>query len=454
MIYKTGFMKKFFSSRNIISLARPFQEFIQFEASSGILLIIAAIAAIFFANSSLSEEFLGLWENILSISLGTWSLSKPLHLWINDGLMAIFFFMVGLEIKRELISGELASFKAAITPVLAATGGMLMPALIYAAFNHHQPTSAGWGIPMATDIAFALGLLLLLGKRIPIGLKIFITAFAIVDDLGAILVIAIFYSQQLYVPALVAACLILLLLLFFNYLNLRHPIFYIIPGIILWYALLKSGIHATLAGVLLALTVPAVNNIGPGIFLKRMNYYLTRFKNIDPDSDAKLNQEQIEALQAMEISCHRLESPLQRMEHAVHPWVSFFIMPLFALSNAGVAFKAGAGDILSSPLGWGIILGLVAGKFAGVFGFTWIAVKMGLARLPENVSLRHLAGAGFLGGIGFTMSLFITYLAFDDPFLIAKAKTSIFIASGLSALLGVLILITTQKIGKPEEKAE
>lgn len=447
-------MKKLFSPKNIISLARPFQEFIQFEASSGILLIIAAITAIILANSSLSDEFLGLWGNIFSISLGTWSLSKPLQLWINDGLMAIFFFMVGLEIKRELISGELASFKAAITPVVAAVGGMLMPALIYAAFNHHQPTYSGWGIPMATDIAFALGILLLLGKRIPIGLKIFITAFAIVDDLGAILVIAIFYSQQLYLHALVAAAGILLLLIFFNYLNLRHPIFYLIPGIILWYALLKSGIHATIAGVLLALTVPAVNNIGPGIFLKRMNYYLQRFKNVDPESNHKLTQEQIEALQAMEISCHRLESPLQRMEHAVHPWVSYFIMPLFALSNAGVAFKAGTGDIFSSPLGWGIILGLVVGKFTGVFGFTWLAVKYKWARLPENVTLRHLAGAGFLGGIGFTMSLFITYLAFTDPVLIAKAKTAVFIASGLSALLGILLLLTVSKIDEPIDQED
>ncbi|MDK2908816.1 MAG: Na+:H+ antiporter, NhaA family [Bacteroidales bacterium] len=447
-------MKKLLSPKNIIRLARPFQEFIQFEASSGILLIIAALVAILLANSSFSDEFLGLWQNSFSISLESWSLSKPIHLWINDGLMAIFFFMVGLEIKREIISGELASFKAAITPVIAAIGGMLVPALIYAAFNYHQPTSSGWGIPMATDIAFALGILLLLGKRIPLGLKIFITAFAIVDDLGAILVIALFYSHDLYLPAIKAAGIILLILMFFNYLNLRHPLFYVLPGIFLWYAFLKSGIHATIAGVLLAFTVPAVNNIGPGLFLKRMNYYLKRFKDIDPDSNPKLTQEQIEALQAMEISCHRLESPLQRMEHAIHPWVSFIIVPLFALSNAGVTFKAGAGDIFSSPIGWGIILGLIVGKFTGVFGFTWVAIKLGWARLPENVSFRHLAGAGFLGGIGFTMSLFITYLAFEDPLFIANAKTAIIIASAISALLGIIILLSTPRLNEPEPKEE
>lgn len=447
-------MKKLFSPKNIISLARPFQEFIQFEASSGILLIISAATAIFLANSKLSDAFLGLWQSIFSISLGDWSLSKPVQLWINDGLMAIFFFMVGLEIKRELISGELSNFKAAITPVMAALGGMIIPALFYVAFNHNLPSSSGWGIPMATDIAFALGILILLGKRIPLGLKIFITAFAIVDDLGAILVIALFYSKQLYVPALLAAGVVLIILLFFNSLNLRHPIFYIVPGLILWYALLKSGIHATIAGVLLALTVPAVNNLGPGLFLKRMNHYLARFKDVQPDMPHKLTQEQIEALQAMEISCHKLESPLQRMEHALHPWVSYLIMPLFALSNAGVAFKAGLGEVISSPISWGIILGLGLGKFLGVFGFTWLGVKAGLARLPENVTFRHLAGAGFLGGIGFTMSLFITYLAFEDATQIATAKGAIFIASLLSAIAGVLILLTTAKINEPEEKTE
>jgi NhaA family Na+:H+ antiporter len=302
--------------------------------------------------------------------------------------------------------------------------------------------------------SFCFGYPLIIGRRIPIGLKIFITAFAIVDDLGAILVIALFYSHNIYLPALGAAGIILLILLFFNYLNLRHPLFYILPGIILWYAFLKSGIHATIAGVLLAFTVPAVNNIGPGLFLKRMNYYLKRFKDIDPESNPKLTQEQIEALQAMEISCHRLESPLQRMEHAIHPWVSFIIIPLFALSNAGVTFKAGAGDIFSSSLGWGIILGLVIGKFTGVFGFTWFAVKLGWARLPENVSFRHLAGAGFLGGIGFTMSLFITYLAFEDPLFIANAKTAIIIASAISALLGIIILLSTPRLNEPEPKEE
>lgn len=447
-------MKKLFSPKNIVSLARPFQEFIQFEASSGILLIISAVTAIFLANSQLSDAFLGIWQNIFSVSLGTWSLSKPLQLWINDGLMAVFFFMVGLEIKRELISGELSHFKAAITPVLAAVGGMVMPALLYAAFNHHLPSSSGWGIPMATDIAFALGILIMLGKRIPLGLKIFITAFAIVDDLGAILVIALFYSKQLYVPDLLAAAIVLLILLFFNYLNLRHPIFYILPGFILWYALLKSGIHATIAGVLLALTVPAANNLGPGLFLRRMNHYLARFKDLQSNVNSKLTQEQIEALQAMEISCHKLESPLQRMEHALHPWVSYFIMPLFALSNAGVVFKAGISDLIGSPISWGIIFGLGLGKFMGVFGFTWLGLKTGLAKLPENVTLRHLAGAGFLGGIGFTMSLFITYLAFDDPFLIAKAKGAIFITSALSALVGISILLTTAKIDESEDKDE
>ncbi|MGC8864551.1 MAG: Na+/H+ antiporter NhaA [Bacteroidales bacterium] len=444
-------MKNLFTPRNIVSLARPFQEFIKFEASSGILLIISAVTAIMLANSQLSDAFLGIWQSSFSISLGEWSLSKPLQLWINDGLMAIFFFMVGLEIKRELISGELSNLQAAMTPVIAALGGMIVPAILYTAFNHNFPSASGWGIPMATDIAFALGVLILLGRRIPLGLKIFITAFAIVDDLGAILVIALFYSKSLYVPALVTAGIILLILLFFNYLNVRHPIFYILPGIILWYALLKSGIHATIAGVLLALTVPAINKLGPDLFLKRMNHYLSRFKEIQPGTPHKLTQEQIEALQAMEISCHRLESPLQRMEHALHPWVSYLIMPLFALSNAGVVLKAGIAEVLDSPVSWGIIVGLALGKFAGVFGFTWLGIKAGLARLPENVTLRHLAGAGFLGGIGFTMSLFITYLAFDEPSFIAKAKAAIFIASALSALLGISILLTTNKIQEPRD---
>jgi NhaA family Na+:H+ antiporter len=355
--------------------------------------------------------------------------------------MCIFFFVVGLEIKRELLIGELASMKRAILPMAAALGGMIFPAFIYFLFTAGTNAEAGWGIPMATDIAFSLGVLALLGSRIPHQLKVLLTAFAIIDDLGAVLVIALFYGTQIQWFFLAAVVIVILILLSANWGGIRHPSAYLILGTVLWLMMLESGIHATIAGVLLALTVPARPQVDSKSFIEKLTSLLDRFKKEHKISRINvLTQEQQSIVQTIELSCEEAETPLQRFEHKFHPWVTFAIMPIFALANAGVVLSGNLSSIISTPSALGILCGLILGKQIGITLFAWISVKVGLAELPSNVTWKHIYGIGVLGGIGFTMSLFIANLAFADENLLNISKTAVLAASLIAGCIGMLVL--------------
>lgn len=420
-------------------LLRPFQEFMHKEASGGILLLVFTVIALIWANSPFADRYVNLWQTQLTIGIGRFVLAKPLLLWINDGLMAVFFFVVGLEIKREVLVGELASLRQAALPLLAAVGGMLVPALIYAAFNSGKAGASGWGIPMATDIAFALGVMALLGKRASLPLKIFLTALAIVDDIGAVLVIALFYTAEISWLSLAAAAVFLILLVIVNRLGVRHPLVYTILGIGLWVAFLKSGIHATVAGVLLAMTIPSKARIKSKEFVKHGRVVLGDFERAEDGLDTT-NGNQQAALQELETIVKRTSAPLQRMEHALHPWVAFFIMPVFAFANAGVAFGDEFVSAFTNPITLGVVAGLVIGKQVGITAFAWLAVKSKLADLPVGVTWLQIYGASCLAGIGFTMSLFIAGLAFGDSPALSTAKVGILAASLIAGFLGWIIL--------------
>jgi NhaA family Na+:H+ antiporter len=426
-----------------------FQYFLREEGLGGVLLLLATALALLWANSALSPHYETLWQTRFSFGAGEFTLSKPLILWINDGLMAVFFFVVGLEIKREIQVGELSRPRQALFPIVAALGGMLVPALIYLAFNQGGAAAQGWGIPMATDIAFALGVMSLMGKRAPVSLKIFLTAVAIVDDIGAVLVIALFYSGTLNTSALLAAGAIFLLLLLLNRLAVRSPLPYAFLGIFLWLAVLQSGVHATVAGVLLAATIPSRQTINSRSFLRNSRNYLDSFeKAAEPGREVLPNKGQRAALHALENAAESVSSPLQRLEHALHPWVALAIMPVFALANAGVVLSGGGLSQLGSPSGLGIIFGLVLGKQTGITGFTWLAVRLGWVSRPTGLSWRHIYGASWLAGIGFTMSLFITALAFSSAEMVTTAKFAILAASLLSAAGGWIVL----SLGKGKAK--
>ena len=419
----------------------PINSFIAKETSGGIILIISTVLAMAWANSPWSSSYFHLWHTELSIGVGSGVLSYSLHHWINDGLMAVFFFVVGLEIKRELLVGELSSFKQASLPVAAALGGMIVPAAFYTIFNFGGPGSHGWGIPMATDIAFAIGILALLGKKVPLSLKIFLTALAIADDIGAVLVIAFFYTSQISYLSLSVAAGFLAILIMMNFIGVRNLIIYTIAGIGLWLAFLFSGIHATVAGVILAFTIPASSRINTKIFSERASKSLRDFENAGPGGENVLsNEERLNAVQNLEEHCEKIMTPLQRFEHGLTPWVSFFIIPLFALANAGVEIGGNFAGSLTDTVSLGIITGLFIGKQAGIFIFTWLSVKFRIASLPEGIKWKQIYAVGILGGIGFTMSLFITNLAFSDPLLIDVAKIGILTASLLSGIIGYVIL--------------
>lgn len=424
-------------------LLKPINEFLHQEASGGILLIICTVIALVWANSPWSAIYHDLWHTHLTINLGSLlNLDYTLHHWINDGLMAIFFFTVGLEIKRELLVGELSSMQKASLPIAGALGGMIVPALLYVIFNSGGTGSNGWGIPMATDIAFVVGIMALLGPRIPLTLKIFVLALAIADDIGAVLVIAIFYTAEISVTALIVAGIVLILLGILNKIGSKSLIAYAILGIILWLAFLKSGVHATIAGVVLAFTIPAYSRYNTKKFSDKVKELINKFDSIGEHGDNVLsNQNRQTDVLAIEESCEKVMTPLQRFEHDLHPWVAFFIIPVFALANAGVTI--GGMDILgalTSPISLGIITGLFIGKQIGIFGFSFLAVKFKLASLPEGVNWKNLYGAGILAGIGFTMSLFIAGLAFTDPELLDLSKIGVLTGSLLSGLVGFIFL--------------
>ncbi len=409
-------------------------------------MLLCTAVALAWANSPWAESYWHLWETEIIIRLGALEISHPLHFWINDGLMAIFFLLVGAEIKREFLVGELSSPKKAALPIFAALGGMVVPAAIYAWFNRGLPSLRGWGIPMATDIAFSLGILALFGRRIPLGLKVFLAAFAIADDLGAVLVIAFFYSEGISWIHLIYAGGFLLALLLANWSGVRNLLVYGLLGLALWWSFLLSGVHATVAGVLLAMTIPARTRIDAEEFLSQSKELLAEFERASQNGKNILtNEGQQSALYALQEACELAEAPLQRLEEKLHSWVAFLIMPLFALSNAGVGWGKGGESFSGDPVYWGVMLGLVLGKQTGITLASWLTNRLHLAALPEGVSWRHIYGAGWLGGIGFTMSLFITHLAFGkSPEHMEAAKMGILTASLIAALGGTTVLLGTR----------
>lgn len=406
----------------------PFQAFAQSGSMGGILLILAALAAFIWANSPWAENYTRLLGEYLSLNLGTWSLNLSLSHWVNDGLMAIFFLMVGLELKRELVTGELSRPRQAALSVAAALGGMVIPALIYMFINRGGEGMEGWAIPMATDIAFALAAISVLGSRVPLGLKVFLTALAIVDDLGAVVIIGLFYTSGLNLVALGVAAAILAVLLVFNRLGVRHLGVYLIPGIFLWYAVLQSGLHATIAGVLLAFVIPIARQITAPI---------SELKEAVAAGDAEAVGSHLAAVERV---LETKQSPLHRLEHALHPYVNYLVLPIFALFNAGLSLAGvGVGNVAL-----GIAAGLVIGKPLGVFLLSFIAVKTGLAQLPAGVTWRGILGVGLLAGIGFTMSLFIAGLSFEGE-LYNQARLGIIVGSLISAGLGIALLAGSRK---------
>lgn len=420
---------------------RPFQEFSRIEASGGILLLVCTAIALLWANSPWAQSYFDLWHTQITLAVQNYSLAHDLHFWINDGLMAIFFLVVGLEIKREVLVGELSSIRRAALPIAAAVGGMIVPAAIFLAFNAGTASTVGWGIPMATDIAFALGVLALLGNRIPAVLKLFLTALAIVDDIGAVLVIALFYTSELSMIALLTAGGILLLLFFLSVAGIRSQPVYVVLGVALWLAILASGVHATIAGILLAMTIPAAPRASSAAFLERAHALVHEFEREGVSGDKVLiNEGQQAAVLALEEVSEHVQTPLTRMEHSLHPWVTYAIMPLFALSNAGVALGGNfLGELATSP-SLGIILGLVVGKQVGITLLTWLVVRSGWAEIPEGVTWRQIYGVSWLGGIGFTMSLFIATLAFGDSPLLGTSKVAILCASLIAGVVGYGLL--------------
>jgi NhaA family Na+:H+ antiporter len=420
-----------------------FQQFTRLQASGGILLLAAAALALIWANSPWGHSYFELWETYLKIELGDLVLKESLLHWINDGLMVIFFFVVGLEIKREVLVGELATLRRAALPLIAAVGGMLVPALIYTAFNLGRPGEGGWGIPMATDIAFVLGILTLFGSRVPISLKVFFTALAIADDLGAVLVLALFYSGEISWIALGVGAIFLAALVVLNRGHVRHPLPYALLGVGLWLAFLQSGIHPTIAGVLLALTIPARSQVRAEAFMAQCTAALGGLGSEDLHETGRRQQA---AAQTLEVIAERIQTPLQRLERMLNPWVAYLVVPVFALANAGVVLSGNLLEALTQPVSLGIILGLLLGKSLGITLFSWLAVKIGVADLPYGVGWPQLFAASWLAGIGFTMSLFIANSAFEQPALLALAKMDILVASALAAVIGfALITVTSPK---------
>ena len=420
-------------------VVEPFERFFRLEAAGGILLLVAAVVALAWANSPWSAAYFDLWQTPVAVDVGPVGLRKPLLLWINDGLMAGFFLLVGLEIKREVLVGELASARQAALPLSAAVGGMIVPAGLYVAVAGGGEAASGWAVPMATDIAFALGVLALLGRGLPPALRVFLAALAIADDLGAVLVIAVFFTAEVSLPALVAAAAIFAALVAMNRMGVRALSAYVATGLLLWLAVLESGVHATVAGVLLAAAVPVGRAIDLPDFVDRARALLDRLDDAGEPGRRVPSGEEHEALHSLEVGTERVDSPLLRMEHGLLPWITYGVMPVFALANAGVPFGADPVGALTAPVTLAVLLGLVLGKQIGVAGFAWVAVRAGVAHLPDRVSWRQIFGIACLCGIGFTMSIFIGGLAFEGP-LLDQAKMGILAGSLVSGLLGWAVL--------------
>jgi NhaA family Na+:H+ antiporter len=418
-------------------LIRTAQEYLRTEATSGIVLLVAAVVALVWINT-FEQSYLDLWHTEVSIDLSLFTIEEPLQEWINEGLMTIFFFGVGLEIKREIDHGELSDFRRAALPAFAAVGGMVGPALIYTAFNASGDASRGWGIPMATDIAFAVGVLSLTARHAPFSLRIFLLALAIVDDIGAIIIIAVFYTASVSLEALAYAGLLFAAIVALNRLGVRNINVYVIIGALFWVAMLKSGVHATLAGVTLGLLTPSWAFYSRETFLESAETITQRFRRA---MQADNEDEQNGLLAQMEELSRETEAPLERLERYLHPWISYGIVPLFALANAGVVLSSDAVEgALSHPVTLGVALGLVVGKPVGIFLATFVAVKLRICDLPTGTSWLHIVGVGLIGGVGFTVSLFITGLAFESVEFVDEAKIGILGGSVLAAALGLAFM--------------
>lgn len=419
----------------------PLQKFMNRSTTSGILLFTTAVLAMVIANSPLQHWYHELWQIHFKIGVGEYMIDKDLHHWINDGLMAVFFFVVGLELKREIISGELSNPKNAILPIGAAIGGMIFPAIIYLIFNPSGEASNGWGVPMATDIAFVLGLLYILGDKVPISLKVFLTALAIADDIGAVLIIAFFYTSNIEEISLMVAGGFLVMMIIANRIGVRSSLVYAILGIVgLWVAFLLSGIHATIAAVLAALTIPASAKVPESIFARKMQRLLKTFESLDKTKAATLTEDQVVVLSQMRTLSDHAMPPLQKLEHGMHPLVAFVVMPIFAFANAGITIEGEFFELLFAPITLGVILGLLIGKVVGVYLVSFIIIKLKIAKLPEGMNKLHLLGAGLLAAIGFTMSLFIAGLAFTDPISDMQAKIGVLMATLIASILGFLTI--------------
>jgi len=422
-------------------LTAPFVRFAQLGAASGILLLLCAVAALVLANSPLAPAYRHATHLEVGLAFGTFDVTKPAEWWINDALMALFFFVVGLEIKREVLIGQLRSPRAAALPVFAAVGGMLVPGLIYAALNLGHPTVRGWGIPTATDIAFALGVLALLGDRVPAGLRIFLASLAIADDIGALIVIALFYTEKLQPGFLGLAGLMLAVMVAFNLAGVRRPWLYLLVGAPLWWFVYQSGVHATIAGVLAAFAIPATARVDRYSFTSFTRRALDAIEH--EESSLRSSPTQQAAVQGIEDACQKVQTPMQSFEHALIPWVSFLIVPLFALANAGVTIGGGLTDALLARDTLGIILGLVLGKPLGITLCALLAVKAGVAALPAGVSLKMVHAAAWIAGIGFTMSLFIANLAFPaatHAVNLDHAKIGVLAGSTIAGVVGLALL--------------
>ncbi len=410
--------------RTAARFARPLREFLHLESAGGVVLLVATLSSLVIANTRIGPDMRDLWASKLTVlSIGSFSLTQSLEHWINDGLMVVFFFVVALEIKRELVDGELQQWRTASLPVVAAIGGTALPALLYVAFNAGGPGAIGWGIPMATDIAFAVGVLALLGPRVPPALKLFLLTLAIVDDIIAIAVIAFFYSGNLSLGWLAVAFVLLGVVLGMRLLGIWYVPAYVVVGSLVWYAFLESGVHATIAGVILGLMTPA----------KPLSPQTTEVSVGESSSWGTIRTTLFEVKESLPVA--------ERLQHLIHPWTAFIVLPLFAFVNAGIPLSRSLlGEAAASPIAIGIIVGLVVGKPLGILLATWLVTRTGLSVLPAGVGWRHVLGAGALAGIGFTVSLFVAGLAFTDPTDIENAKVGVLIASFAAASLGVALL--------------
>lgn len=416
----------------------PFEHFLHAQTTTGLALMFMTILALILANSPLAEAYTHFFHTKIDLNVGSWQLSHSIHHWINDGLMAIFFFMIGLEIKREISVGELSNIKVAILPILAAIGGMLIPALIYLSINSGLESADGWGIPMATDIAFAISALVLLGKRVPPVLVTFLVALAIVDDLGAVIVIALFYTEQIHMLPLALAGGAFLMMLALNRFGIRMILPYFIVGLFMWFFMLESGVHATIAGVIAALAIPSKPKRVPGNFRDDARILLDEYDSYPIDEKEGLNERQKAILLKLQSNIDDIGTPAGRLESDLHLPVSLIIIPLFALANAGIAIDfSSIGTTIMTPVSMGIIAGLILGKVLGIFGVAWLAIKLKIATLPQGSTMSQIFGVAFLGGIGFTMSIFVADLAFmGSPELIFQAKVGILAASLFAGLFG------------------